>query len=368
MTGLFGIGLFFAAVLASTIVSAADLTIMSWNAKRLGQSNEQSVAALATVAGRADLLAVQEVMTEAGLTKLEAALEKQTGEQWSSLASHLLGSRSYKEIYAFLMRDSAVAYEDGAVVYMDRGDRFIREPFSARFKSKRDGSVFAAATVHILYGNGPQDREPEIQALATYWSWLEDAYSDTPVMLMGDFNTPPSDPAFRRLSQYAVPLITEGATTLSSRDGLYINLYDNIWVSSKTSFQLTSAGIMDYPRIIGWSNEKSRKHVSDHVPVFVTLGNAKLEQGAPVVHPEAARGKPQAKRTAQMFPIASKTETALSGRSVAGAGSVRANSSSRLYHRIECPSYENISPKNRIEFASGVEAEKAGYRLAGNCR
>lgn len=368
MTGLVRISLFFAAVLASTIAFAADLTIMSWNVKRLGQSNEQSVAALASVAGRADLLAVQEVMSEAGLAKLEVALEKQTGEQWSSLASHLLGSRSYKEIYAFLMRDSAVAYEDGAVTYMDRGDRFIREPFSARFKSKRDGSIFAAATVHILYGDGPQDRESEIQELASYWSWLEDIYPDTPLMLMGDFNTPPSAPAFRGLLQYAAPLISEGATTLSSHDGLYVNLYDNIWVSKKIPFQLASAGIMDYPRIIGWSNEKSRKHVSDHAPVFVTLGNAKLVQVAQVVHPDAARSPPQAKRGAQLFPSTSKAARALAGNSVAGAGNVRANSKSRLYHRIDCPSYDNISPKNRIEFASAAEAEKAGYRLAGNCR
>lgn len=368
MTGLFRSALFFAAVLASTFVSAADLKIMSWNAKRLGQGNEQSVAALAAVAGTADLLAIQEVMSEAGLTKLEVALEKQTGEQWTSLASHSLGSKSYKEMYAFLMRDSAVTYEDGAVVYMDRGDRFIREPFSARFKSKRDGSVFAAAVVHILYGNGPQDRAPEIQELANYWPWLEDVYPGTPVMLMGDFNTPPSDPAFQRLLQYAVPLITEGATTLSSRDGLYVNLYDNIWVSTKTPLQLASAGIIDYPRLIGWSNEKSRKHVSDHAPVFVTLGSAKLEQVVPVVFPESARSQSKAKREAQLFPATSKVAMADGGSSVAGTGRVRANSNSRLYHRVDCPSYEKISPKNRIEFAGAAEAEKAGYRLAGNCR
>lgn len=43
--------------------------------------------------------------------------------------------------------------------------------------------------------------------------------------------------------------------------------------------------------MIGWSHEKSRKHVSDHAPVFVTLGNAKLRQGVVTVRPEAERSR-----------------------------------------------------------------------------
>lgn len=135
-------------------------------------------------------------MNEEGLTKLEAELEKRTGEQWSTLVSHAVGSRSYKELYAFLMRESVVVYEDGAVVYMDRGDRFIREPLSARFKSKRDGTLFAVASIHVLYGKGPQDREPEVRELESYWAWLESIYPETPVMLVGDFNMSPLTPHF----------------------------------------------------------------------------------------------------------------------------------------------------------------------------
>ncbi|TBW02034.1 hypothetical protein E0E52_17475 [Azotobacter chroococcum] len=97
-------------------------------------------------------------MNEQGLTKLEVALEKQTGESWSSFASHAIGSNAYKELYIFVWRDKAV-------VYMDRGNRFIRELFSARFKSLRDGSELALATVHILYGDGVSDCTPELRAV-----------------------------------------------------------------------------------------------------------------------------------------------------------------------------------------------------------
>lgn len=43
------------------------------------------------------------------------------------------------------------------------------------------------------------------------------------------------------------------------------------------------------------------------------------------------------------------------------------NQDSKLYHRSDCPSYGQIAPENRVEFANTIEAEAAGYRLAGNC-
>lgn len=50
------------------------------------------------------------------------------------------------------------------------------------------------------------------------------------------------------------------------------------------------------------------------------------------------------------------------------AGIVRGNANSHVYHLSHgCPSFEKISEKNRVEFASESEAMKAGYRKAGNC-
>lgn len=46
---------------------------------------------------------------------------------------------------------------------------------------------------------------------------------------------------------------------------------------------------------------------------------------------------------------------------------VRGNRRSKKYHRIDCPSYELISPKNRVPFPSPQDAEQAGYVLVGNC-
>jgi hypothetical protein len=46
---------------------------------------------------------------------------------------------------------------------------------------------------------------------------------------------------------------------------------------------------------------------------------------------------------------------------------VRGNRRSKKYHRFDCPSYDLISPKNRIPFESAKKAREAGYALAGNC-
>ena len=43
------------------------------------------------------------------------------------------------------------------------------------------------------------------------------------------------------------------------------------------------------------------------------------------------------------------------------------NRRSRLYHRPDCPDYNDISPKNRVPFASVADAIAAGYRQAGSC-
>jgi hypothetical protein len=52
----------------------------------------------------------------------------------------------------------------------------------------------------------------------------------------------------------------------------------------------------------------------------------------------------------------------------AAYGPVVGNRRSRIYEWPGCPYYNSISPRQRIEFASGQAAEQAGYRAARNCR
>ncbi|GLR63811.1 endonuclease/exonuclease/phosphatase family protein [Marinospirillum insulare] len=287
---------------------AHDLVVGSWNIQRLGQGQHKNYPALATIASKLDLLAVQEVMTEEGIQLLETELEKLTGEPWGRLTSHAVGSRTYKEMYAFLWRESAVEYLDGAVLYLDRENNFIREPFSAKFKSRRTHKELALGTVHILYGKGIKDRTPEIKALADYWHWLKEIYPNTSLALMGDFNLAPSNKAWDLLKQQAYPLITQGATTLSSKDATFANLYDNIWVEEGTQFVISDAGIIDFPKLLKLNHKKSRKQVSDHAPIYMTLGNATIDLAPQLILQDLTPS----------------------------TGKVRGNKNSKIYHRPDC--------------------------------
>src|SRR5690606_15521028 len=120
--------------------------------------------ALARIGAHFDFLAVQEVMTAEGVERLQRELEKHTGERWGLMYSHLVGRGGYREMYAFLWREAAIEYVDGAVVFLDTTDRFAREPYSARFRERASGWEFVAATVHIVYGRSTEDRTPEIHA------------------------------------------------------------------------------------------------------------------------------------------------------------------------------------------------------------
>jgi deoxyribonuclease-1 len=43
------------------------------------------------------------------------------------------------------------------------------------------------------------------------------------------------------------------------------------------------------------------------------------------------------------------------------------NRGSKVYHRPDCPSHDQVSSQNRVPFMDKAEAQAAGYRLAGNC-
>ena len=48
-------------------------------------------------------------------------------------------------------------------------------------------------------------------------------------------------------------------------------------------------------------------------------------------------------------------------------GVVIGNKNSKIYHLPGCSGYKSVAEKNQVRFPSAAEAEKAGFRLAGNC-
>lgn len=52
---------------------------------------------------------------------------------------------------------------------------------------------------------------------------------------------------------------------------------------------------------------------------------------------------------------------------VIASGPIIGNRNSKVYHLPGCASYNRVSEKNQVKFATIAEAENAGYKLAGNC-
>lgn len=107
-------------------VASSDIIIGSWNIKNLGWNNNKDYEKVSHIAQHFDIVAIQELMNEGALERLEVEVEESSGEKWTSMASHALGRSTYREHYAFLWRESAVSYVSGAVVYIDDRDLFAR--------------------------------------------------------------------------------------------------------------------------------------------------------------------------------------------------------------------------------------------------
>lgn len=265
-------GIAFFALLTLSAAAQSQTYIGSWNAKHLGQGNDvRDWPRTAQVIKAYDFIAIQEVHGTEAITRLEKMLEKRTGEEWSSLTSDSgVGRTRYKERYAFMWREKKIAYMGGAVTYLDIGDKFEREPFSARFATRDGKHYWTAANIHIIYGKKKSQREEEVRELSKYVDWLiAEASEGYPVLVMGDFNLKPTNPAWEALGDKVYPLIVKGKTTLSVRDRSYSSLYDNIL----TDGRLPIAGVFidEYPVRVKMEHATARKKVSDHAPVGLIL-------------------------------------------------------------------------------------------------
>lgn len=93
---------------------------------------------------------------------------------------------------------------------------------------------------------------------------------------MGDFNLAPDHASWSAMHDLgATPAITQGATTLGTTNDVWSNLYDNIWHDDRAP--ITASGIIQFPDLLPGDHITVRSSVSDHAPVWIALGGAKLE-------------------------------------------------------------------------------------------
>ena len=328
--------------LAMSFPTFADTKLASWNMMRLADNKDNAV--VVDILKNFDLVAIQEIMDPDALVRIVTELQTATSEEWGILISHPIGRGTYKETYGYIWRKSVVNYTEESIIYIDDRDIFAREPIAAKFQTN-DGNDFVLANIHVLYGKSKADRIPEIKALVSYWEWLAEVFPNEQFFLAGDFNMSPDHNSFDDLKVYADAVIYDEKTSLSTKEGMRANLYDNIWYPRNIDAKM-GAGVYDFTAIYGLTNKYARSNVSDHLPVYLIIQSFDENSGQFV---------------SRVGDVVEKK--------VEAAYTVVGNSNSKIYHVYGCKSYEKmLSSVNRIDFDTEADAIEAGYRKAKKCR
>lgn len=240
-------------------------TIASWNLLHLGWNNQKDLEAVQTIANNFDFLAIQELMNPKGIKDLKETLEQRTNNSYKYIYSDQIGSTRYKEMYGFIWNESKIKYQKNQTLYIRGKDIFERPPFSQQFKIKETNEIFVIGTIHIVFGKSIKDRTPEILELKNYYEFLKETNPEQDfIIIQGDFNLPQNNKQFNILKEVMNVTIHE-KTSLSTKPGIYQSQYDNIFIDT----HVKDSGIIKFPEVLKLDWKHQRKHVSDHLPVYI---------------------------------------------------------------------------------------------------
>jgi exonuclease III len=166
-------------------------------------------------------------------------------------------------------------------------EQFARSPYAVSFRGA-DTTVILV-TMHVLYGDTPGDRIPELTAIARWMAdWAQQAHRwPHNLMLLGDFNIDRlGDPLYQA---FASTGLAAPEALNSVRRSIFAHparptldkFYDQIaWFTQGRSqlinMSLLSAGGFDFVehlyRDVGMGRAQMQYRVSDHYPLWVEFG------------------------------------------------------------------------------------------------
>ena len=253
---------------AETPVSQAY--IATFNTLRLGKG-VKDYSHLAKSVEPFDIIGLVEVMNKKGVHKLLSEIEKISDEKWGYFISpYPVGTDEYKEYYAYIYKKNRVEFIRSDGFYPDFEDKFIREPFGATFKI--ENFDFTYVLLHSIYGKKISQRQFEANQLIdvyTYFQNLDEKEND--ILIGGDFNLSANDPSFKNFLSHEDEIIYALDPSIKTTIGTkgFANSYDNIFLSKKYTQEFKGrSGALDITR---GDFIKTRKEVSDHLPIFLIV-------------------------------------------------------------------------------------------------
>ena len=282
-----------------------NLIVGTWNLKAFGthQDNWTAVGsptrdvrglwAIIEILSRFDVVAIQEVKGD--LKALRTTL-KTLGPDWQLIMTDVTrGDAGNGERLAFLFDSRRVALSGLAcelVVPLERlGEigptaldrQFARTPYAVGFRAGAE--TFVLVTLHVLYGDRPEQRFPELRAIADWMAeWAEQVSNwEQNLVVLGDFNIDRQGSLLWQAftsRELVVPndLETVPRSIFATQAGNLDKYYDQIaWFETggKRRLNMTylRGGGFDFvPRLyrdIGLSKSAMQHRVSDHYPLWV---------------------------------------------------------------------------------------------------
>jgi hypothetical protein len=289
-----------------------NLLIGTWNIRALGsvygkwdenpgspKRNLRAMAYIAEIVRRLDVVAIQEVKRDT--SGIRMLLNEFLGPDWGLIASDATaGPGGNAERLAFIydkrrVQPSGLAGEIVLPATKDGepAQQFARTPYIVGFQSGDER--FVLLTAHIKYGDVPEDRLPELKALAEYVAVeIRDrariaGAEENNLIVLGDFNIDKrgDNPLFQAFvsTGLIVPPQLSGLKTTYGTEPKY---YDHIaWFMDGLDLSFDDrAGVIDFAGALykELSLNQMSYRVSDHFPLWVEfIVDHSVERMAPAL-------------------------------------------------------------------------------------
>ncbi|MGS4346112.1 endonuclease/exonuclease/phosphatase family protein [Myroides odoratus] len=252
------------------ILLFSQVKIMTWNLKNVGSSKTtEHISYIAKIVKQADIVAIQEVVTNPSgaqtIAALHEELNRKSGAKWAYALSDPTVSSPYRsERYAYLWKTKQVKLQKKAFLEPTYQEEIEREPYMATFQYK--DIHFTLVSLHAL----PKKHQPEKEI--KYLKFLPEVYADKNLIFLGDFNTSESNTVFNPLKKQGyTPVFTNQKTSLRQKcieNDCLASEYDNIFLQQTLFTVKSSEAILFFN---DFDTLKEANKVSDHLPLVIEI-------------------------------------------------------------------------------------------------
>ena len=248
----------------SDVIRIATFNIQVFGQEKLRDT--QSMAILAQIVARFDIVAIQEIRSQSQdvLPRL-IELVNASGRHYDFAIGPRQGRTVSKEQYGYVFNADTVEIDRRTVSpVVDPHDLLHRPPLLAAFRARgappEEAFTFTLVNIHT----DPDEAVEEVNVLDdTYYAVRFDGRGEDDILILGDFNAGPRQFAAFAAVPYLHWVIEDQPTNTRLTE-----LYDNIVYHRQATTEFTgAAGVLNFAEEFQLTPDAALK-VSDHLPVW----------------------------------------------------------------------------------------------------